>query len=89
MTAIFERVLNMSLTGSIVIAVVLLARLLLRRAPKIYSYMLWAVVLFRLLCPISLSAGLSVLKPLPVTTSQGLSTVTGHSSRNSTTSHSA
>lgn len=76
MTAIFERVLNMSLTGSIVIAVVLLARLLLRRAPKIYSYMLWAVVLFRLLCPISLSAGLSVLKPLPVMTSQGLSTVT-------------
>ena len=76
MTAIFERVLNMSLTGSIVIAVVLLARLFLRRAPKIYSYMLWAVVLFRLLCPISLSAGLSVLKPLPVTTSQGLSTVT-------------
>ena len=76
MTAIFERVLNMSLTGSIVIVVVLLARLLLRRAPKIYSYMLWAVVLFRLLCPISLSAGLSVLKPLPVTTSQGLSTVT-------------
>ena len=75
MTAIFERVLNMSLTGSIVIAVVLLARLLLRRAPKIYSYMLWAVVLFRLLCPISLSAGLSVLKPLPVTTTQGLSTV--------------
>lgn len=76
MTAIFERVLNMSLTGSIVIAVVLLARLLLRRAPKIYSYMLWAVVLFRLLCPISLSAGLSILKPLPVTTTQGLSTVT-------------
>lgn len=76
MAAIFERVLNMSLTGSIVIAVVLLARLLLRRAPKIYSYMLWAVVLFRLLCPISLSAGLSVLKPLPVTTTQGLSTVT-------------
>ena len=76
MTAIFERVLNMSLTGGIVIAVVLLVRLLLRRAPKIYSYMLWAVVLFRLLCPISLSAGLSVLKPLPVTTSQGLSTVT-------------
>lgn len=76
MTAIFERVLNMSLTGSIVIAVVLLARLFLRRAPKIYSYMLWAVVLFRLLCPISLSAGLSVLKPLPVTTTQGLSTVT-------------
>jgi len=76
MTAVFEKVLNMSLTGSIVIGVVLLARLLLKRAPKIYAYALWAAVLFRLLCPISLSAGLSVLKPLPVTTTDGLSTVT-------------
>lgn len=76
MTAVFEKVLNMSLTGSVVIAVVLLARLLLKRAPKIYAYALWAAVLFRLLCPISLSAGLSVLKPLPVTTTEGLSTVT-------------
>ena len=76
MTAVFEKVLNMSLTGSIVIGVVLLARLLLKRAPKIYAYALWAAVLFRLLCPISLSAGMSVLKPLPVTTTEGLGTVT-------------
>ena len=75
MTAVFERVLNMSLTGSLVIGVVLLARLLLKRAPKVYSYALWAVVVFRLLCPISLSAGLSVLKPLPVTTTDGISEV--------------
>ena len=47
MEVLFSRVLNMSLTGSIVIAVVLLARLFLKRAPKIYSYALWAVVLFR------------------------------------------
>ena len=75
MQAIFTRILNMSLTGSIVIAVVLLARLMLKRAPKIYSYALWAVVLFRLLCPLSITAGLSVLKPLPVTTTPGISTV--------------
>ena len=73
----FARILNMSLTGSIVIAVVLLARLMLKRAPKIYSYALWAVVLFRLLCPLSITAGLSVLKPLPVTmrTTPGVSSV--------------
>lgn len=75
MQAVFTRILNMSLTGSIVIAVVLLARLLLKRAPKIYSYALWAVVLFRLLCPLSITAGLSVLKPIPVTTTPGISSV--------------
>ena len=75
MQAVFTKLLNMSLTGSIVIAVVLLARLFLKRAPKIYSYALWAVVLFRLLCPLSITAGLSVLKPLPVTTTPGISTV--------------
>ena len=77
MQAAFARILNMSLTGSIVIAVVLLARLFLKRAPKIYSYALWTVVLFRLLCPLSITAGLSVLKPIPVTmrTTPGVSSV--------------
>lgn len=75
MQAIFAKILNMSLTGSIVIAVVLLARLCLKRLPKIYSYALWAVVLFRLLCPLSITAGLSVLKPIPVTTTPGISSV--------------
>lgn len=75
MQAVFAKILNMSLTGSIVIAVVLLARLFLKRVPKIYSYALWAVVLFRLLCPLSITAGLSVLKPLPVTTTPGISAV--------------
>lgn len=75
MQAVFAKILNMSITGSIVIAVVLLARLTLKRAPKIYSYALWAVVLFRLLCPLSITAGLSVLKPIPVTTAPGISAV--------------
>lgn len=75
MQAVFTKILNMSITGSIVIAVVLLARLTLKRAPKIYSYALWAVVLFRLLCPLSITAGLSVLKPIPVTTTPGISAV--------------
>ncbi len=56
---IFIRILNMSLTGSFVILMVLVMRLLLRRMPKIFSYCLWAVVLFRLLCPVSFSAGFS------------------------------
>ena len=58
---IFPRILNMSLTASVIICFVMLCRLLLKRAPKIYSYVLWSVVLFRLLCPVSLSAPISVL----------------------------
>lgn len=62
---IFVRLLNMSLTAGIVILAVLFLRLLLRRAPKLFSYCLWAVVLFRLLCPVSFSAGFSLIGALP------------------------
>jgi len=58
---IFLTLLNMSLTGSIIIVFVLLARLFLRKAPRVFSYALWAVVLFRLLCPVSVSSVISVL----------------------------
>lgn len=53
MTDVFIRVIEMSITASIVIGVVMVMRLLLRKAPKVFSYVLWAAALFRLLCPIS------------------------------------
>ena len=74
METVFSRILNMSLTGSAVILCVLLARLALRKAPKKFSYALWAVVLFRLLCPVSLPSPVSLLelaKP-QVSQSQGM-----------------
>lgn len=58
---ILPRILNMSLTAGIIIVFVCICRLLLKKAPKIYSYALWSVVLFRLLCPVSLSAPVSLL----------------------------
>lgn len=58
---ILPKILNMSLTGSIVILAVLMIRFFLKRAPKLFSYMLWAVVLFRLLCPVSFSSEWSAL----------------------------
>lgn len=54
-------ILNMSVTASVVILFVLAARLLLKRSPTIFSYALWAVVLFRLLCPVSVTTGFSLL----------------------------
>jgi len=53
MTDIFIRVIEMSMTASIVIGVVMVLRLFLLKAPKVFSYVLWAAALFRLLCPIS------------------------------------
>lgn len=72
-SGLFLPVVNMSLTASAVIGAVLLARLALRRAPKIFSYALWAVVLFRLLCPVSIPLPFSLLGALdaPAQTAAG------------------
>ena len=68
--AAFSAVLNMSITASIAIIVVLLTRIVLKRAPKIFSYTLWGVVLFRLLCPVSLSSPFSLMRLLPAPTTE-------------------
>ncbi|MCD7807212.1 MAG: M56 family metallopeptidase [Lachnospiraceae bacterium] len=57
----FIEILNMSLTASVVILAVCVIRFFWRGAPKIFSYILWAVVLFRLLCPFSLESAFSLL----------------------------
>ncbi len=61
MEKLFLTVLGMSGTAAVVILLVLLARLALRRAPKVFSYALWAVVLFRLLCPFTIPSTFSLL----------------------------
>ena len=73
METVFLKVLNMSTGACYVIAAVLLARLLLRRAPKLYSYLLWAVVGFRLCCPFSFQSVFSLfsVKPLQSTLASG------------------
>ncbi|MEG1541913.1 MAG: M56 family metallopeptidase, partial [Oscillospiraceae bacterium] len=57
----FISVLNMGLIGSFAIIFVLIARLLLKKAPKIFSYALWGIVLFRLLCPFSFESAISLM----------------------------
>lgn len=60
LASLFYQLLDMSLSASVVILVVLGARLMLRRAPALFSYLLWAVVLFRLLCPVTIPALVSL-----------------------------
>lgn len=58
---VFLSVLNRSITAGIVILVVFLVRFLLKKAPKMFSYALWAVVLFRLICPFSFESVIGLL----------------------------
>jgi len=65
---IFLQILNMSFTASIVILFVVVVRLLLKNAPKNFSYALWSVVMFRLICPFSFESifGLLPTKVTPI-----------------------
>lgn len=66
--AAFITLLNMSLTAGYVILALLCLRLLLPRAPKWLLYSLWALPLFRLICPFSVESMLSLLpsaQPIP------------------------
>lgn len=64
---LFSGLVNMSAVASIVILFVLAARLLLKRAPKIFSYALWAIVLVRLLVPISIPSPVSAVPQIQAT----------------------
>lgn len=61
---LFLTVLNMNITASCVILFVVIVRLFLKKAPKIFSYSLWIVVMFRLMSPFSFSSTISFLKPI-------------------------
>lgn len=62
---VFQQVVSMSLTAGLVILAICGARLLLRQAPKKFSYWLWAGAAFRLVCPFSFPAAFSLLALAP------------------------
>lgn len=61
MSALFLKILNLSINASWLILAVIVARLLLKKAPRWISCLLWGLVAVRLLCPISLESVLSIL----------------------------
>ena len=58
---IFDVVWKLSLVGGYCVLLVLLARLLLKKAPKWYSYLLWGIVFVRLCCPVLPQTGISLI----------------------------
>ncbi len=64
MRGIFLTVLGMGITASMAIVVVLIFRLLLKGMPRIFSYILWLAVFWRLLCPFAPETGWGILPPV-------------------------
>lgn len=57
----FLKIINMSISASWIVLVVLVLRLLLKRAPKWVHVLLWGIVAVRLVCPFSLESALSLI----------------------------
>lgn len=66
MNTLFNTIINMSITGSVVIAAVIIIRFLLKKLPKKYSYLLWSVVAFRLCVPVSFESIISIFQFKPL-----------------------
>lgn len=64
MVEVFYWILNMSILGSILGMVLLFLRRI-KKIPRLLIYLLWGLVFIRLLCPVGLMSGLSLLNLLP------------------------
>ena len=61
MSALFLKVLHMSVCASWIAAAVLVLRFCLKRAPKWVNVLLWGFVAARLICPVSIESALSLI----------------------------
>ena len=61
MSGIFLKLLNLSISVSWLVLVVLALRLVLKRAPKWVNVLLWGMVALRLMLPFSIESALSLI----------------------------
>lgn len=61
MTAVFTKLLSMSITAGWIVLVVVLLRLILKKAPKFTHCLLWCIVGLRLIIPFSFESVLSLV----------------------------
>ena len=61
MSGLFLNIVNMSISASWIVLVVLLLRFLLKKAPKWITVLLWGIVAVRLICPFSFESTMSLM----------------------------
>ncbi|MBO7449369.1 MAG: hypothetical protein J6U54_03285 [Clostridiales bacterium] len=65
MNTVLQKVIEMSLYGSIAILIVMLFRLVFRKYSKKLTLLFWVIVAFRLLCPFNFDSHLSIMNLIP------------------------
>ena len=61
MTELFLNAVNRSITAGILVLLILLLRLLFRKAPKWIHVLLWGLAAVRLICPFSFESSYSLM----------------------------
>ena len=61
MSEFFLNIVNMSISASWIVLAVLLLRLLLKKAPKWITVLLWGIVAVRLICPFTIESVMSLI----------------------------
>ena len=61
MSGVFLNVVNMSISASWIVPMVLILRLLLKKAPKWITVLLWGIVALRLICPFTIESAISLI----------------------------
>lgn len=61
MNELFLKIVNMSISASWLVLVVLILRFVLKKAPKWVNILLWGIVAIRLICPSSFESALSLI----------------------------
>ncbi len=74
MIHLFTAIFKMSITASYVAVAVIIIRMFLKKAPKVFSYILWSAVLIRLVCPVTFDSNFSFLGFLQARTKAGVYT---------------
>ena len=61
MNELFLKIINMSISASWLVLVVVILRFVLKKAPKWVNILLWGIVAIRLICPFSFESALSLI----------------------------
>lgn len=61
MSAVFLKIVNMSITAGWIVLAIMLLRVLLMKAPKWIRMVLWGIVALRLICPVSVESIFSLI----------------------------
>ena len=61
MSSFFLEIVNMSISASWIVLAVLILRLLIKKAPKWITVLLWGFVAVRLICPFSIESAMSLI----------------------------